>query len=263
MKNASLLAAAAAGGSFDFDYPVRVPRACTSCRSSKTKCITDSQDRPCMRCCFSGNKCVYLPTDRQRARTKSGEAADSKPARAAAKSRRERRPAPYAYPTTVSPAPLSPRSDADSDFSSASSSGSSSPGPQTPLLVTEFPQAIHAQPTVAYPGAADSDSHAQWVDAPAAAYAWSAPVYQDRYPTSWSASPAQSPSYTTTTFPADSQSQALFPPEPAIVPGSDADYAQWAHADAYADRGYPHAYTTACCADPSPFYTASEAAYAC
>ncbi|KAJ7056001.1 hypothetical protein C8F01DRAFT_1257817 [Mycena amicta] len=46
-------------------YPVlerpRVEIACTKCRKSKTKCMSDSPDHPCRRCRVNGWECQYLP----------------------------------------------------------------------------------------------------------------------------------------------------------------------------------------------------------
>ncbi|KAF7326214.1 Zn(2)-C6 fungal-type domain-containing protein [Mycena kentingensis (nom. inval.)] len=130
--------ATAPGRPFDFEYPVRVPRACASCRSSKTKCVTDSQDRPCMRCCFSGTPCVYTPTDRQRAQARKDSTSTSSSAAAAptGKTRRQRRLAPYARARSDRERDTGADSDSDTSTSgSGSASGSSSPGLLTPLPI--------------------------------------------------------------------------------------------------------------------------------
>ncbi|KAJ7190279.1 hypothetical protein GGX14DRAFT_579992 [Mycena pura] len=45
-----------------FTTTKRVLVACTNCRQRKAKCLTDSQDRPCMRCQRHQLKCQYLST---------------------------------------------------------------------------------------------------------------------------------------------------------------------------------------------------------
>ncbi|KAJ7200842.1 hypothetical protein GGX14DRAFT_571846 [Mycena pura] len=55
-----------------FEVPKRVAVACSNCRERKIKCITESQDAPCMRCHFNGMPCEYVATERQRIRTACG-----------------------------------------------------------------------------------------------------------------------------------------------------------------------------------------------
>nr|GAT44823.1 predicted protein [Mycena chlorophos] len=119
---------------YDFDHPVRVSRACSNCRSSKTKCVTASEDQPCMRCCFSRIECVYEPTERQRQRQRRARAS---PSASASRARRERKPR-AARPPPVVPSPPSPTSFDEELFSAGSQSSASSPGlgPKTPHLST-------------------------------------------------------------------------------------------------------------------------------
>ncbi|KAF7332493.1 Zn(2)-C6 fungal-type domain-containing protein [Mycena kentingensis (nom. inval.)] len=186
-------ATATAAGQFAFDYPARVSRACSSCRSSKTKCVTDSQDRRCMRCCFTGAECVYVPTDRQRERERSTRTDPTKGAaapRISQKARRAaKRPPPplnaYPYP------PTSPRfgRDLDSD-SDSGSSAFDSPGPQTPLQLPSYLAPIQppAMPRIAVSSAYSESSspycdspfgEPQWLEAPMPEEAWN--ICQDAF----------------------------------------------------------------------------------
>ncbi|KAJ7027778.1 hypothetical protein C8F04DRAFT_1121315 [Mycena alexandri] len=51
-----------------FALPKKTTLACKECRSRKQKCMTDSQDTPCMRCWQNGLVCEYLHTEKQKAR---------------------------------------------------------------------------------------------------------------------------------------------------------------------------------------------------
>ncbi|KAJ7908690.1 hypothetical protein B0H13DRAFT_1878464 [Mycena leptocephala] len=51
-----------------FELLKRVAVACSNCRERKIKCVTQSQQEPCMRCHFNGLVCQYVSTEKQRAR---------------------------------------------------------------------------------------------------------------------------------------------------------------------------------------------------
>ncbi|KAJ7169208.1 hypothetical protein C8R43DRAFT_1121095 [Mycena crocata] len=44
-----------------FEVPKRVQVACAHCRARKIKCITESQQKTCMRCQHNGLDCEYIP----------------------------------------------------------------------------------------------------------------------------------------------------------------------------------------------------------
>ncbi|KAJ7059730.1 hypothetical protein C8F01DRAFT_218170, partial [Mycena amicta] len=161
---------------FKFDYPVRVPRACANCRSSKTKCVTDSQDKPCMRCCFSSLECVYEPTERQRersARTGAGPRPSHKTTTPKPRARRGRKRLAVRPPPVIPypPSPTSSASQYDCDelycrCPSESHSPAGSPGPCTPAglggpsyLPTEYYPA-----TTQVPQPPMYAAQGQWID---------------------------------------------------------------------------------------------------
>ncbi|KAF7311977.1 Zn(2)-C6 fungal-type domain-containing protein [Mycena indigotica] len=147
--NSPTLTSLKAPVAFDFDYPVRVSRACANCRSSKTKCVTDSQDRACMRCCFSGLDCVYEPTERQRER----HARKSHPSSSSnGKARRGRKRLAVRPPTVIPASPTISQYDCDELYckcpsDSDSYSPAASPGPRTPAIfdTTFLPSTSTAQ----------------------------------------------------------------------------------------------------------------------
>ncbi|KAK7059939.1 hypothetical protein R3P38DRAFT_3341464 [Favolaschia claudopus] len=56
-----------------FEQSRRVAVACRSCRKTKTKCMTNSQEEPCLRCQMNGLVCEYAAPDKdQRARGGAG-----------------------------------------------------------------------------------------------------------------------------------------------------------------------------------------------
>ncbi|KAF8126455.1 hypothetical protein K438DRAFT_2001380 [Mycena galopus ATCC 62051] len=51
-----------------FEQTKRVAVACSNCRERKIKCMADPQQGPCMRCERNGLDCVYVSTEKQKAR---------------------------------------------------------------------------------------------------------------------------------------------------------------------------------------------------
>ncbi|KAJ7339723.1 hypothetical protein DFH08DRAFT_963771 [Mycena albidolilacea] len=80
-----------------FEQTTRVAVACRNCRERKVKCMTTSQEKPCMRCERNELECQYVSIDKQKAR-----GSGSKPPGHSSSGHPPRKPFPQAPPINQS-----------------------------------------------------------------------------------------------------------------------------------------------------------------